>query len=67
MTDTLKPCPFCGGETVLEYRTNRITFSSLSEKSSSSLRVVCSQCATSTIWFSSEHTAAMWWNRRTDS
>ena len=65
MTQELKSCPFCGSKAALEFHTRKIVLSHDDERTSTALRIRCLQCGVSSIEFTSESTAAMWWNRRT--
>lgn len=71
MADKLKPCPFCGGETVgvfschpMMYRGNGIFEEDINV---TNWQVFCGNCGTSTDVVSSKSNAKRRWNRRVDN
>ena len=65
MTETLKPCPFCGTTPVIE--THRVSHSTNYDDDiiSTSIRIFCRLCGITSTWFTSLQTAIAFWNRRT--
>jgi len=50
--ETLKPCPFCGGEGKLFFAADRVFY------------VSCESCGTTSDWFDTKAEAIAAWNRR---
>ena len=64
MSNTLLPCPFCGGEQAIKAR--YIGYGSLGLGSHDEYRVVCKECRASSDEYKSEAKAIAAWNRRAD-
>jgi len=62
MSNTLLPCPFCGGEQAIIAR--YIGYGSLGLGSHDEYRVVCKECCASSDEYKSEAKAIAAWNRR---
>jgi hypothetical protein len=61
----LKACPFCGGDPVIEVRSNYFHDAYVPESENKRYVVRCKKCMVAVSHYVSAEKAIMWWNTRT--